>query len=74
MWTERIKEVIAILLVGDGVVALVNPFRHSLLWRSGPGLWERLMDPFVETPALTRWLGALEAAAGLWLASRQKAD
>lgn len=54
MWTERIKEVIAILLVGDGVVALVNPFRHSLLWRSGPGLWERLMDPFVETPALTR--------------------
>lgn len=34
---RRVKELIAILMVGDGVLALVASRGHSLLWRFGPG-------------------------------------
>lgn len=72
MIRARLMEILAILLVGDGVVAFLEPQRHTQLWLRGPGLWQEIMAPFVQNPPLTRWTGAVEAALGLWLASRQR--
>lgn len=72
MMRARLMEILGILLVGDGVVAFLNPERHTQLWRRGPKFWQEMMDPFVQYPVLMRWAGAVEAALGLWLASRQR--
>lgn len=68
-----VSEGVAMLLVGDGLVSMLQPRRHAALWDAGPGLWRQLLRPFARNPLLTVALGATEVAAGLWLASRQKA-
>jgi hypothetical protein len=40
---RRIAELAAMVVIGDGVIALVAPRRHSLLWRFGPEGYRRLM-------------------------------
>ena len=69
---RRMKEMMAAGMIGDGVMALADPHRHTRLWAEGPGPWRKAMKPFVRRPGLTRTLGALEIGAGLWLASRQQ--
>ena len=71
MVRERFAELVGMLMIGDGVLAVLEPSRHARLWREGPATWEWMVDPFVKRPGLTRWLGAVEVAAGIWLASRQ---
>lgn len=68
---RRIKESIAISMIGDGVVALMEPRRHALLWEGGPAAWRKLMQPFAKRPGLTRLLAVLEIMGGIWLASNQ---
>ena len=72
MKSEQIKELIAMLAIGDGVVAFVQPERHALLWRFGPKRYRETMEAFADNPTLTRLLGAVEVALGIWLASRQR--
>lgn len=60
------------LMVGDGLLSLINPKRHCLLWETGPKAWRDLADEFAEHPKVTRGLGLAEMAAGVWLASEQK--
>lgn len=72
MIQQRVTEIAALLLIGDGVVGMLQPRRHARLWRSGPKPYRSAMEPFVRHPGLTRVLGAAEAAAGLWWASRQR--
>ncbi len=69
---KRIKESIALMMIGDGALVLFDPCRHVLLWADGPKPWRKAMSPFVKRPGLTRMAGALELGLGLWLASRQK--
>ena len=71
MKSEQMKELIAVLAIGDGVVAFVQPERHSLLWRLGPKPFREAMEVFAENPKFTRLLGAAEAGLGIWLAARQ---
>ncbi len=71
---RNIAELIAMLAIGDGVIALVAPRRHSLLWRFGPESYRRAMEAFAERPALTRSLALAEVGLGLWLALRQYGD
>lgn len=73
MGSKRIKESLAIVLIGDGVVALLDPDRHNRLWKRGPEPYRKAMEAFVQRPGLTRLLSALEIGLGVWLASRQKA-
>jgi hypothetical protein len=68
---RRIMELLAMLLVGDGVIALVAPRRHNHLWRFGPEGYGRVMEAFAERPALTRLLAEAEVGRGLWIALRQ---
>ncbi len=71
MGMRNIAELVAMLAIGDGVIALAAPRRHSLLWRFGPEGYKRAMEAFAERPALTRLLAAVEVGLGLWLALSQ---
>lgn len=73
-WTNRFKETFAMMLIGDGVLAAVEPERHVDLWLDGPRWWRALMIPFAKRPGMTRALGLLEVGAGLWLAANQKRE
>ena len=71
MTGNRLRELLGILLVGDGVMALIAPSRHSRLWQIGSVWMRRSMQPFVNHPQLTRLTAAGQIGTGLWLASRQ---
>lgn len=73
MIRDRLLEMFALMLIGDGVVGLVQPERHSRLWLQGPQPYREAMRPFVRHPSLTRVIGAGEIAVGLWWAGRQRA-
>ena len=72
MVKQRMLESTAMMMIGDGLLALVQPRRHMQVWESGPRLWRMMMRPFLASPALTRSIGALELAAGIWLARCQQ--
>jgi hypothetical protein len=66
------KELLALTMIGDGVLTAINPKRHLALWRFGPRPGVRALDAFIKRPKLTRALGVAAAGAGIWWASRQK--
>ena len=68
---KQLKELLAIVVIGDGVLGLVAPRRHSLLWRFGPEGYKRIMTDLAKRPVLVRLLSAASVGAGLWLALRQ---
>ena len=69
----RIAEMAAIFMVGDGLVALVQPRRHVDLWKDDALGAEKTVAPFVDRPGRRRAYALLQIAAGLALAARQKA-
>lgn len=71
---KRLRESLAIILIGDGVVGFVNPERHARLWRRGPGAYQKAMEAFVRRPGMMQIVSVAEVALGIWLASRQEAD
>jgi hypothetical protein len=66
-------EVIAMLAIGDHVLAIISPTRHISLWLGGPRWWDRICEAFVRRPTLTRVLGIAGLIAAVWLAWRQEA-
>ena len=71
MAARRLKELVAIALIGDGVVGLAAPRRHSLLWDFGPWWYRQALEALASRPGLVRALAAVEAVGGLWLALSQ---
>jgi hypothetical protein len=74
MITRRFLESMAMAIIGDSVLCIVSPQRHTGLWLSGPRWWRETWRPFVKNPNLTRLLGVLGLGFGLWLAWRQEPD
>ena len=72
MVSRRVQELMAILLIGDGVVALLQPQRHVRLWTFGPASYRGFMQAFVQRPGMTQLLSAIELGLGIWWASRQR--
>jgi hypothetical protein len=70
-WARRIKETVAIVTIGDGLIELISPREHSLLWEVGPEGVRKLARLSAENPNYMRLLGAAQIALGLWLALRQ---
>ena len=70
-WTRRLLETFAVVTIGDGIIALVSPREHSLLWEVGPEGARKTARFFAENPNLMRLLGASQVAFGLWLALHQ---
>ena len=71
MWSRRIKELLAMSTIGDGVLALIVPSSHASLWLFGPQSMRKLNGWFVENPTYTRLGGLAEIGLGIWLALRQ---
>ncbi len=67
-----VTEFMAIVAIGDGIVGLLFPVRHtSRLAGQGPEPWQRAMRVFTKHPGLTRALGVVETAGGLaWVARK----
>ena len=70
---KRTLEVLAMTMIGDGVLALIGPRRHVTLWtpRDRASRWNRMMTWFVQHRRGTRAIGAVEIVAGVALARRQ---
>ena len=67
-------ESFAMMLIGDGLLSVINPKRHVMLWDRGPQFWKNAMEPFAQNPNLTRVAGAAEIAIGIWLATREEPE
>jgi hypothetical protein len=73
-WTRRAKETLAIIAIGDGVIEVLAPRDHSLLWEVGPEGARKVARLFADNPNYMRLLGASQVAFGIWLALRQYRD
>ncbi len=62
------------VLIGDGVMALVHPSKDAAAWKTGPRPWRSLMHAMSERPGLTRLVGAAQIVGGVWWALRQAKD
>ncbi|MEP6937035.1 MAG: hypothetical protein ABI871_03100 [Chthoniobacterales bacterium] len=69
--TRRLIQVGALFLIGDGIMGLIKPRWHSLLWRFGPQLARAVTEELVEHPRTARSVYLAEAAIGIGLALRQ---
>jgi len=70
MWTtdtKRVKHFAAMVLIGDGVMAMVQPRRDARAWKKGPKVWRGSMQWLAKRPGLTRAIGAAQVVGGvLW--------
>ena len=69
---NRLKNFIALLLIGDGVMAILRPQHDARAWATGPRTWRKLMNELDRRPMLTRVIGGIEFAGGVyWALSHQ---
>ena len=69
--TRRVIELGALFLIGDGIMGLIKPRWHSLLWHFGPDLMRSATEELAEHPQTARGIYAAELAVGIFIASRQ---
>ena len=74
MLTKRLLELGGLILIGDGLMGLLHPRRHSLLWHCGPELAKAMTEELAEHPKTARAIYATELAVGVALASLQLSD
>lgn len=72
--TKRVQHFVTMVLIGDGVMALVHPQRDAHAWRKGPKLWRSLMEELAKRPMLTMAIGATQIAGGIWWALAQERE
>jgi hypothetical protein len=68
----RAKHFAAMVLIGDGVMALIHPVADAGAWDCGPKPWRNLMHALSKRPNLTRAIGAAQIAAGIYWALKQE--
>ncbi len=72
---NRWKYFTAMALIGDGMMAMVQPRREVSIWNAGPGPWRKMLRLLDEHPRLTRVLGGMEAAAAIcWVMRHQSKE
>ncbi len=74
MILRRIVQLVALLMIGDGVAGFFKPRWHSLLWDVGPEPYRDVMKKFARDPETARWVYGAEIAVGLLIASQQTPD
>ena len=68
MWTKRIKDIIAMLLIGDGALTLIGARNRALVWRFGPEGLRKSTSWQADHPLLMRLEGAASIGLGVLLA------
>ena len=71
---QRVLELAGLFLIGDGLMGLLHPRRHSLLWHFGPQLAKAVTEELAEHRNTARAIYAAELAAGIALAASQLSD
>ena len=71
---KRLVELAGLILIGDGLMGLLHPRRHSLLWHFGPELAKAVTEELAEHPKTSRAIYAAELAVGVALATAQLSD
>ncbi len=69
--TRRLVQLGALFLIGDGVMGLLKPRWHSLLWHFGPELARAVNEELADHPKTARTVYLAEVALGIVLAARQ---
>jgi hypothetical protein len=69
---KRTKHFAAMVLIGDGVMAVVHPTKDAKAWKKGPKVWQRLMHELAKRPGLTRAIGVMQIVGGVWWALKQE--
>ena len=72
--TKRLLELAGLILIGDGLMGLICPRRHTLLWHVRPQLAKAVTEELADHPQTARANYAAELAAGVVLASIQLSD
>jgi hypothetical protein len=72
--TRRLLELGGLILIGDGLMGLLFPRRHSLLWHVGPQLAKAVTEELADHPTTARTIYAAEIALGVVLATTQLSD
>jgi len=67
--TKQLLGLAGLILIGDGLMSLLNPRRHSLLWHLGPELAKAATEELADHPNTSRAVYAAEVAVGVVLAS-----
>lgn len=68
---RRVVELGALFLIGDGIMGLIKPRWHSLLWHFGPQLAKAAAEELASHPKTARAIYLAEVAAGIALAASQ---
>ncbi len=71
--TDRCLEVLALAMIGEGIVGLLRPSRYSRFWKVGPEPVREFTEYLAEHRDLTRAFCVGEIAVGLRLALREVA-
>jgi hypothetical protein len=72
LWADRAVEMAAVFMIGDGLLGLLQPERHVALWQDRALGAEATVAPFRARPGRRRLYGAVQIAAGITLAARQR--
>ena len=68
MWTKRTKDIIAMLLIGDGALTLIGARYCALVWRFGTEGLRKSTSWQADHPHLMRLEGAVSIGLGVLLA------
>ena len=72
--SKRLLELLGLILIGDGLMGLLRPRRHSLLWHVGPQLAKAVTEELADHPQTARAIYVAEVAVGVALATLQLSD
>jgi hypothetical protein len=68
MWTKRIKDIVAMLLIGDGALTLIGARERAPVWRFGPEGLRKSTSWQAEHPSLMRLEGLASMGLGILVA------
>ena len=74
IFSKRWQHFTAMVLIGDGIMALIHPQKDALAWKRGPKPWRELMQALHSEPGLTRLIGAAQVVGGVVWALKQEAS
>ena len=73
MDARRWSHFTAMVLIGDGMMAIVRPRRDAQAWNVGPRPWRKMMRSLAHHPNLTRCVGIAQVVGGiLWASLEEK--
>jgi homospermidine synthase len=69
----HLKHLTAVVLIGDGIMAVARPQHEALAWSRGPWLWRRSTRWMAKYPTMTRLVGAAQIVVGIcWMIRKEE--